>query len=72
MSQENIPPPRGFDEFQTLSSTKQNIELFKILSAIAEELEERNHYLYNDMRKAESGVYSLERRCAELERERES
>ena len=39
MSQENIPPPRGFDEFQTLSSTKQNIELFKILSAIAEEIE---------------------------------
>ena len=35
----DIPPPRGFDEFQTLSSTKQNIELFKILSAIAEEIE---------------------------------
>ena len=34
-----IPPPLGFDEFQTLSSTKQNIELFKILSAIAEEIE---------------------------------
>ena len=27
------------DDFQTLSSTKQNIELFKILSAIAEEIE---------------------------------
>ena len=36
---EVIPPARGFDEFQTLSSTKQNIELFKILSAIAEEIE---------------------------------
>lgn len=35
----DIPPPLGFDEFQTLSSTKQNIELFKILSAIAEEIE---------------------------------
>ena len=35
----NIPPAKGFDEFQTLSSTKQNIELFKILSAIAEEIE---------------------------------
>ena len=34
-----IPPPLGFDDFQTLSSTKQNIELFKILSAIAEEIE---------------------------------
>ena len=34
-----IPPPLGFDEFQTLSSTKQNIELFKILNAIAEEIE---------------------------------
>jgi hypothetical protein len=34
-----IPPPRGFEEFQTLSSTKQNIELFKILSAIADEIE---------------------------------
>ena len=31
--------PLGFDEFQTLSSTKQNIELFKILNAIAEEIE---------------------------------
>ena len=38
-AQTDIPPPRGFDEFQTLSSTKQNIELFKILSAIAEEIE---------------------------------
>ena len=35
----DIPPPLGFDEFQTLSSTKQNIELFKILNAIAEEIE---------------------------------
>ncbi len=34
-----IPPALGFDEFQTLSSTKQNIELFKILSAIADEIE---------------------------------
>ena len=34
-----IPPPLGFEEFQTLSSTKQNIELFKILSAIADEIE---------------------------------
>ena len=31
-----IPPPLGFDEFQTLSSTKQNIELFKILNAIGQ------------------------------------
>ena len=38
-SNNDIPPPLGFDDFQTLSSTKQNIELFKILSAIAEEIE---------------------------------
>ena len=41
-----IPPPRAFDEFQTLSSTKQNIELFKILSAIAEEIEGKRPIYY--------------------------
>ena len=29
----------GLEDFRTLSSTKQNVELFKILSAIAGEIE---------------------------------
>ena len=38
-SSEEMSKQNGLDNFQTLSSTKQNVELFKILTAIAVEID---------------------------------